>query len=103
MQQFFKLVSWFTKVGAGSTSKYPLQLLKVRLYRSIQCSLNADLFLVAVETELYDLLGVSPDATSGTSSSCPLADTGLISHVDEIKKAYKKKVLSQPLELIDLY
>ena len=50
---------------------------------------------MALETELYDVLGVSSTATGGTPS-----DTFLLVHAltqdfytDDIKKAYRKKVL----------
>jgi len=52
---------------------------------------------VAIETELYDVLGVPPTATGGML--CCAAARGVYciltlgSYPDEIKKAYRKKVL----------
>lgn len=53
-----------------------------------------------VETALYDLLGVEPEATEGVSSitsGCGLALTRAERSVDEIKKAYRKKVSDIPI------
>jgi hypothetical protein len=49
---------------------------------------------VAIETELYDVLGVSPTATGGML--CGIATRSILIlafHSDEIKKAYRMKVL----------
>lgn len=54
-----------------------------------------DIASVPVETELYDLLGVHPTATEGAplrSSQALLATYGSFGRLDEIKKAYRKKV-----------
>jgi hypothetical protein len=50
---------------------------------------------VALETELYDVLGISSTATGGTPCGTFLLVHALIRdfHSDEIKKAYRKKVL----------
>jgi curved DNA-binding protein CbpA len=46
---------------------------------------------VAIETELYELLGIDPDASEG---DCYLGVSFLLSfyQLAEIKKAYRKKV-----------
>ncbi len=51
--------------------------------------------LVALETELYDVLEVSSTATGGTPCGTFLLVHALTRgfHADEIKKAYRKKVL----------
>lgn len=47
-----------------------------------------------VETELYDLLGVSPSATEGKAFLRVLEfqEPDVCVRIDEIKKAYRKKV-----------
>ena len=45
-----------------------------------------------VETELYDVLGVSPNASEGTVHPIFLRRGESDISVDEIKKAYRKKV-----------
>jgi hypothetical protein len=52
-------------------------------------------FTVPVETELYDLLDVAPNANEGCSPASGLnIKRGLMSsqHAAEIKKAYRRKV-----------
>lgn len=53
------------------------------------------LSLVALETELYDVLGVPSTATGGTHCGASLIEHALTRspHADDIKKAYRKKVL----------
>jgi curved DNA-binding protein CbpA len=50
---------------------------------------------VSVETKLYELLGVSSNASEGANKNWIGASNSLISDVgiDEIKKAYRKKVV----------
>lgn len=45
-----------------------------------------------VDTELYDLLGVSQDASEGESPLCSACRGKSDILTDEIKKAYRKKV-----------
>ena len=47
---------------------------------------------VPVDTELYDLLGVSPDASEGASHTNTYLFDPQVYSPDEIKKAYRKKV-----------
>lgn len=50
---------------------------------------------MALETELYDVLGISSTATEGTPCGTFLLVHALTwdFHLDDIKKAYRKKVL----------
>jgi hypothetical protein len=50
---------------------------------------------VALETELYDVLGVTSTATEGTPCGAFLLVRALTLdfYLDDIKKAYRKKVL----------
>lgn len=47
---------------------------------------------VPVETELYKILGVPTDATEGVSRWGFVSVNLMVYPVDEIKKAYRKKV-----------
>lgn len=55
--------------------------------------------LVALETDLYELLGVSPDASQGSSRGILVSRFALNHLIDDIKKAYKRKVLTTALSL----
>lgn len=46
-----------------------------------------------IDTELYELLGVSPDASEGASHANTLPFDPQVYSPDDIKKAYRKKVL----------
>lgn len=77
-----------------SVLDHPTTFTTVRIATTRWSRADADLSPpVAVDTSLYDLLGVHPEATEGeTLVRSYVSRSTLISYPDEIKKAYRKKV-----------